>query len=234
MTGASEADILAAADDERVSRARGSPGITRIPLGPGSWALAATATEPDGLQLLERRIRDLVSEYRPGPPDKVQEGLTFIRVPGLDPLLGPALVHHNPATGDAVYCAASQISATAAAALQVLLASVGPQRTGALRHVHARLSMPQLSVKRVPHNQLGPQHPAALSVRVRQRQRQATALVCADMITIRLADVLGALWAAYASALPGAARAAGPAAGALGRPGENSAPASVATYRASG
>jgi hypothetical protein len=229
--------VPAPADDECVSFAHGRPRIIRIPLSPDSWALAATVTqaaEPGAQQLLERRIRDLVSESRPDPPDKVQQGLTIIRVPGLDPLLGPALLHHDPATRATVYCAASQISASAAAALQALLASVGPRHTGALRHVHAPLAVPQLSVEPVPHDQLRARnrHPAALSVGVGQRERQATAQVCADMITIRLADVLGALWSAYAGALRGAPPAAAPPAGALGRPGESPAPVSVPACRA--
>jgi hypothetical protein len=192
--------VLATAGGKR-GYAGDSPAITRISLEADDWALVGAGSgplhEPDRVSMLASRARDLVTGYPPTAGGD-RERLTFVRVPGIDPVLGAAVLYYSPRTGTTAYCAASQITVRAAAALQALLPAVGPLHTGALRHMRARPAMPHVSIVPVQHDQLGlERHPAALAVEV----WQVTALVCADMITARLADILAALCTAQASYL---------------------------------
>jgi hypothetical protein len=168
----------------------------RIVLAPGEWAMAAPpATARRQAGTLQQELAAAVRSIGPGRPlDSTRWDTThwvFARLPAsaFSSLTGPAILHHRGGM-TAVYCADTNVTGHAAAALSALAA----RATKLLRPDGGF----QVSVTRIGHRQLpATLHPAV----VRARGPEMTAYVCARQITSTLAEAIGFLSAAQAGYL---------------------------------
>jgi hypothetical protein len=172
--------------------ARGQ-GIARLGLAPGEWALArmppGMAQSPRARWCARRAARELVRRYQPGPGPHGR--CEIVRVPAaIDARLGRAVLHYGPA-GAVIYCPASEITGRTAEA-RAAFARWACEAPGTAPGELA------VRVLRVDHGRLpSVLHPA---VAVACGPDMAT-WVCADLITVGLAETLGAICTAQASYL---------------------------------
>jgi hypothetical protein len=165
-------------------------GVVRVVLPVSGWALVVpppgTSLEPGEARRLVQSLLVCVPHGLAGPA-----GSSLVRVPDsmIDRRLGPAVLHCT-LEQTVTYCAASQVTARAAAALSALAgraALIAPGPAG-------DRPPPVMEVKRVSHSLL----PAGLhpAVAVQHAGQHMAFAVCAELITSTMAAVLGALGSA--------------------------------------
>jgi hypothetical protein len=169
-------------------------------LAPGSeWVLAGDGLLhlPPRLRRLARQLaRDLVGDRKPG---QAGDGLTIVRVPAVDPLLGgAAMLYHHILSGTVIYCPAHQITDWTAERLGTWLAAAARLDRSLACGGDAVL---QVRVALVQPDQMP--EPLDLVGRVSARDRDAKAWVRDDgQLSDELARWLGALCTAQGSCLP--------------------------------
>lgn len=172
----------------------GSP-MTRVPLGPGEWALV-----PGGhTRLLSpAMIRDVLRGLELSDPIQSGERYRITRVqPAAMAGFGPALLRHS-GSQTVLYCQSDQIAPHAADCLAALAA-----RTAKVIGEAAAEGSCQVKVARISHRDLPADlHPAVTTV----RGSEVTVHICARLIAHDLAAAMSAMGAEFGSFLvPGAA-----------------------------